>query len=57
MKKKEEFDDHFDEGGFYHWVLRREDDGNWRIEDVHLTITWTTGDDPTGVGPKTTSKL
>jgi hypothetical protein len=51
MKKKEVFDDHFDEGGFYHWVLRK-DGEKWGIERVHLTITWTTGDDPTGVGPK-----
>ena len=53
MKRKEVFDEHFDEGGFYHWVLRKEADGKWRIERVHLTITWTTGEDPTGVGPKT----
>ncbi|OQU94027.1 SnoaL-like domain-containing protein [Cladophialophora immunda] len=53
MKKRDVYDDHFDEGGFYHWILRKEADGKWRIERVHLTITWTTGEDPTGVGPKT----
>jgi hypothetical protein len=51
MKKREIFSDHFDEGGFYQWNLRKED-GQWRIAKVHLTITWTTGEDPTGVGPK-----
>jgi len=54
MKKREVFSDHFDEGGFYHWTLKKED-GLWRIARVHLTITWTTGEDPTGVGPKTVS--
>ena len=53
MKRKEIYDDHFDEGGFYNWTLRKEADGQWKIERVHLTITWTTGNDPTGVGPKT----
>jgi hypothetical protein len=49
MKRKEIFSDHFDEGEFYHRVFRK-DDGNWRIERLQLTITWTTGEDPTGVG-------
>jgi hypothetical protein len=52
MKKREVFNDHFDEGGFYHWTLKKED-GFWKVAKVHLTITWTTGEDPTGVGPKT----
>lgn len=56
MKRREVYDDHFDEGGFYHWILRKDNDADgqsrWRIEKVHLTITWTTGEDPTGVGPK-----
>ncbi len=51
MRRKEVLDEHFDEGGFYQWVLRREGDG-WRIERVQLTITWTTGEDPSGVGGK-----
>jgi len=54
MKKREVFSEHFDEGGFYNWTLKKED-GVWRIAKVHLTITWTTGEDPTGVGPKTVS--
>jgi hypothetical protein len=53
MRRKEVFDDHFDEGGFYQWILRKEADGQWGIERVELTITWTTGEDPTGVGPRT----
>ena len=53
VKKKDVLDDHFDEGGFYYWTLRKEwDDGKWYIEHVHLTIVWTAGDDPSGVGPK-----
>ena len=51
VKKQDVLDDHFDEGGFYYWTLRKEDDGKWYIEHVHLTITWTAGEDPTGVGP------
>lgn len=38
-------------GGFYNWVLRKESDGKWYIERVSLTIQWTSGEDPTGVGP------
>lgn len=51
IKKRGVFSDHFDEGGFYQWNLKREK-GQWVIAKVHLTITWTTGEDPTGVGPK-----
>lgn len=51
MKIKSRLDDHFDEGGFYHWELVKEA-GQWKIARVELTITWTLGDDPTGVGPK-----
>lgn len=50
-KKKEQLDDHFDEGGFYHWTVVKENK-QWRVGRVELTITWTLGDDPTGVGPK-----
>ncbi|KIW13729.1 hypothetical protein PV08_08920 [Exophiala spinifera] len=52
MKRKDVYHEHFDEGGFYNWILRKDDSGQWKIQQVKLTITWTTGDDPTGVGPK-----
>lgn len=51
LKDKSRLDDHFDEGGFYHWELKKEQD-QWKIAKVQLTITWTLGEDPTGVGPK-----
>lgn len=38
-------------GGFYNWILKKESDGKWYIEHVRLTIQWTSGEDPTGVGP------
>lgn len=50
MKKRENRGEHFDEGGFYHWIVRREPDGEWKIQSVHLTITWKTGTDPLGLG-------
>jgi hypothetical protein len=59
VKKKSDLDDHFDEGGYYYWTLVKDStaiDSNgrseWKIQHVHLTITWTSGDDPSGVGPK-----
>jgi hypothetical protein len=51
LKNKNKLDDLFDEGGFYHWTLVR-DKAAWKIGKVHLTITWTRGDDPTGIGSK-----
>ncbi|KEF62780.1 uncharacterized protein A1O9_00753 [Exophiala aquamarina CBS 119918] len=53
LKNKDIHHDHFDEGGFYNWILRKESDGKWYIEHVKLTIQWTSGEDPTGVGPST----
>lgn len=49
--KREVDSEHFDDEGFYHWTLKKEE-VVWRIKKVHLTITWTTGEDPTGVGPR-----
>jgi len=47
--KLSDISNHFDEGGFYHWTLSRQQDNMWKIKKVHLTINWTTGEDPTGV--------
>jgi hypothetical protein len=50
IKKKEVLDQHFDEGGYYNWVLRKEESGEWKIASVDLILTWTFGEDPSGVG-------
>jgi hypothetical protein len=49
LPKREIRGEHFDKGGFYHWVVRREKDGQWKIASILLTITWTLGEDLEGV--------
>ncbi|MEO3826404.1 nuclear transport factor 2 family protein [Actinomadura sp. B10D3] len=39
---------HFDEGGSYTWEFERGAQG-WRISRLDLDVTWTTGDDETGL--------
>ena len=41
-------DDHLDDGGYYEWTLRREDQ-EWRISSLRLNIVWVTGHYPDSV--------
>lgn len=48
-------DKHFDAGGVYRWIIRREppstaqSDRPWAIEKIDLYCAWTTGDDSAGI--------
>ena len=36
---------HFAEGGYYFWGFRKDEEGNWKIIDLDLRVSWKVGKD------------
>lgn len=40
---EKDLNQNFQEGGWYYWSFRKEDDGQWKISHLFLDVNWTVG--------------